>query len=343
METSLILHGATGGRHVVVNIYREHFQDRLDRDTAARLFKASVANVEISISSYCNRVCPYCPNAVADRRSARNLIDDGVMASILDQLRSIGYAGRVALHRYNEPLADKDYALRRVREIRAALPDVTVAVVTNGDYLTKEIVFELKAAGVSQILATTHALTGETTPDGIFRRQDKALHRLGLAFHYMQTREDARIAFVDAGEGMLVSWNAIDYYYRNADGVPNMLDRGQSLAFATNYSRTDPCLIPFTELQVEWDGRVLPCCNIYPDLPEHEKYVLGRIEADTDIFLLWSNSRFVAWRKALYRYGPKAAPCTTCHYSATGDTPEQREDVRECRRLFIGGDDDTAA
>lgn len=318
-----------------IRIYREHFIDSLDASTAAQLFKASVCNVEISISSFCNRACPYCPNALIDRKSTRNFIDDAVITSILNQLCSIQYEGRIAIHRYNEPLADKDYAIRRIQEIRSFLPAATLAVVTNGDYLTKKFVHELRDSGVSHIIASSHALENDSTPEALLRRQDEGLHRLGLPFTYLQNREEGRYAVVDVGEGMIMQWNAINYYHRNADGVSTMLDRGQSLPFETHYSRTDPCPSPFTELQVEWDGKVLPCCNIHSDLPVHEKYVLGQIDAETNIFLVWTNPNFVAWRKELFSYKLKSSPCTACHYSCMDDTPELRAFVEDFRKRLI--------
>lgn len=319
-----------------MKVFAEHFMDNLDANTAADLFKATVNNVEIAISSYCNRICPYCPNAIVDRHSTRNFMDDAIFSNVVKQLGDIGYSGRIAIHRYNEPLADRDYTIKRIKEIKLYIPLSQVFVFTNGDFLTKEIIQELKEAGVSNILVSSHSMENDSEFESVLNRQQTSLDKLGLPYRYLQVSEAARVAAVDAGEGIAIQWNAINYYHRDVNGTPNMLDRGQSVKSETKYVRTDPCLIPFTELQIEWDGKVLPCCNIHIDVKAHEKFILGQITSDSNIFLVWTNSNFVTLRKELFSYKPKGSPCTTCNYGCTGDTPELRAEVAKYQQSFSG-------
>ena len=99
------------------------------------LFKASVSNVEIEVSAFCNRACWFCPNAVVDRRGAKNIMSDETYSQIMSDLESIDYDGTVAFHRYNEPLADRPYILRRIAECARRLPRANPKIFTNGDYL----------------------------------------------------------------------------------------------------------------------------------------------------------------------------------------------------------------
>lgn len=58
---------------------KEHFEVQTNKHKAALLFKRSVRHIDIEISSYCNRVCAYCPNAFVELRSAHEYIEDGIL------------------------------------------------------------------------------------------------------------------------------------------------------------------------------------------------------------------------------------------------------------------------
>jgi molybdenum cofactor biosynthesis enzyme MoaA len=63
--------------------YADHFRPLLDPAEAETLFKQAVKTIEISISSYCNRRCPYCPNAIVDRISQKHLMSDGLFLNVM--------------------------------------------------------------------------------------------------------------------------------------------------------------------------------------------------------------------------------------------------------------------
>ena len=112
-----------------------HFRPIPELEAAKALFKKSVKLVEIEIFSYCNRRCWFCPNASIDRRSENIYMESELYESILRDLGQIDYSGTVSFGRYNEPLADQ-VVVERIRQARAALPNATLHVSTNGDYLT---------------------------------------------------------------------------------------------------------------------------------------------------------------------------------------------------------------
>ena len=316
--------------------FAEHFRSDLSRQTAAALFKTSVKQVEMSISSFCNRRCPYCPNAKADRISQKHQMSDALFYNVLRQLREIDYSELISIHRYNEPLADRDLALRRVREIRAFVPNAKITIFTNGDYLDAEFVRELAEAGVYWLGATMHEAPNGTPFPDLLDNQTRFLKRLGLPFVITQDSEDdCKTAVVDTGTPMqFVVW-ARNFWKRDADGVIRMHDRGQSLGVESGVVRTNPCFIPFLQMQIEWDGQLLPCCEIQPDVFETDKYTLGRLTPESDIFLAWTNATYVAWRSELFSYEVKKTPCATCSYGCAGDmVPDQRLLVEVSRQAL---------
>ncbi|WGE31004.1 radical SAM protein (plasmid) [Edwardsiella tarda] len=143
-------------------IYKEHFERELPLESAMQLFKNSVNNIEIEISSYCNRQCTYCPNARYDRKT-KAYMSDALFDSIIQQLSLIDYQGRIAFHRYNEPLADFQYLLRRIAQTKSKLPRCELTIYTNGDYLTKQkTISALENSGVDVVIATSHFITNDT-------------------------------------------------------------------------------------------------------------------------------------------------------------------------------------
>jgi radical SAM protein with 4Fe4S-binding SPASM domain len=316
--------------------YTDHFRQISDPAVAASLFKQAVQTVEISISSYCNRRCPYCPNAKVDRISQQNLMSDGLFLNVLRQLCQIEYAGGIHINRYNEPLADHDYALKRLREIKAFLPKCFINVFTNGDYLDAAYVRELGEAGVTCMLGTIHEAPNGTSFPDLLIDQDRRLARLGLPFEYaMNETGNMRVASVDTGTPMQFNYVAQDFHRRDANGVLWMEDRGQSLAVERGMVRSTPCFMPFVQMQIEWDGQLLPCCQIQPDAFAKGQYSLGTLTESSNIFLEWCNTQYVQWRKELFSYEIKKSPCSTCSYGGlTTETPAVKAIVLQWREAL---------
>lgn len=317
-----------------MRLYPEHFSAQDSPARARELFKASVTSVEVEVSSYCNRACPYCPNAVADRRSQPRTMDAALFASILGQLRAIGYAGAVSLHRYNEPLADRPYILSCVRRVRDALPRAQIRIFTNGDYLDRSYVEELYAAGCRFLRASLHATGGDWDDDAMADALGRRLSRLGFPFALHRAKGKA-VAKVEAAPDLAFDYSTLDYLGRE-EGAPvtRALNRGGALAVNAGYRRTAPCFSPFTELQVEWDGSLQACCNLRSDVPGQEIHTIGRLEPATDLMAVWAGAGYAAWRRALANWQPKAGPCASCHYGEVRDTAQLRAALDQCRAWF---------
>jgi radical SAM protein with 4Fe4S-binding SPASM domain len=297
---------------------------------ARELFKSSVSNVEVEVSSYCNRVCSFCPNAFIDRRSAQHYMNDALYTRILTDLASIDYEGRFCFHRYNEPLADRDYILKRVRESRAALPRARLKIYTNGDYLTADYLEALADAGLDDMLVTVYLGEHQAYTDELVRERVMArLASLGLPYRILQREPGIILARVDwkPGRRLLVRGKSFEQPTFEK-GIPETVDRGGSVAVNAAYHRRSPCMMVFSELQVELDGSVVPCCNIRTDNPEHRSYKIGTIGQDASIFDVWTNAAHTEWRRRLFTFGEKDPPCGTCSYAVQIETSQKREQLQ---------------
>jgi len=92
------------------------------------MFRQYVAQVEVEVSTFCNRRCSFCSNSLADRRNEHRYMEDALFSSIVRQLSSLDWQGVFSFHRYNEPLADRGYILRRLAEARRCLPGALLRI-----------------------------------------------------------------------------------------------------------------------------------------------------------------------------------------------------------------------
>jgi molybdenum cofactor biosynthesis enzyme MoaA len=135
--------------------------DRLKREA----FRQAVYYIDVETSSQCNRKCLYCPNSVNDRLSANQFMDDTVFVSFINDLHAIDYRRELHFVGYNEPLLYMEDVLGRIALARAKLPRATITVFTNGDYLEREGVDQLIAAGADEIKISVYLAPGRPYTD----------------------------------------------------------------------------------------------------------------------------------------------------------------------------------
>lgn len=111
-------------------------------------------SISIETSTYCNRKCEYCPNALYE--TPEYYMDKDLFRKAINDLKRIRFRGSIGYNHYNEPLLDP----RIVTLIRQAVTELPFAyhlLFTNGDYLTMEMARQLVDAGISQIHVTNHS------------------------------------------------------------------------------------------------------------------------------------------------------------------------------------------
>lgn len=82
-------------------------------------------------------------------------MDENIYLKIIYNLKEIDYSNNINFHRFNEPLSQKELIINRIKQARFNLPKAIIGIFTNGDYLTKEYLDELKDAGVNSVYDRT--------------------------------------------------------------------------------------------------------------------------------------------------------------------------------------------
>jgi hypothetical protein len=289
-------------------IVPEHFQEVLDPDSARTLFKRSVTQVEIETFTYCNRVCWFCPNSQIDRRSAKNYMDPELYLQILRDLGSVDYDGVITYSRYNEPLADR-IILQRIAEARELVPKALLSTHTNGDYLNRKYLNELYEAGLRRLRVQVYLGNNDRFDDDkMLDRLHKISKNLGVPYKIWLSRPgevyEARLLF----RNMDLTVKATNF---DALGT----DRGNLVELVDKFERASPCSIVFEHCYIDWNGCVVPCCNIRSDADEHQPYIVDRLSAERSIFQAYASSSLFKWRRSLAGWGAKSEPCNTCKFA----------------------------
>ncbi|PWB82974.1 MAG: hypothetical protein C3F11_09105 [Methylocystaceae bacterium] len=296
-------------------------------ETAKELFKKTVSQVEIEIFSYCNRTCWFCPNSFIDRRSSNQFMREDLYLRIIDELADIEYDRVVTYSRYNEPLSDR-IILERLRQARRRLPNAHLTTFTNGDYLTGEYLDELRDAGLNSINIMTYlGNTVRYSDVKMLTAMTSKIAQLGLPCEFIEAKEGVGYAAELRFRGMTVKLLSRNF---ERTGV----DRGGQVPIGS-YQRESWCPVVFKHFYVDWNGSVAPCCNIRSDIREHEAHVVADLNDGLTIFEAYAASALVDWRRSLFNYGPKQAPCNSCSHSVPQDSPEMRALIAQIGNDFI--------
>jgi hypothetical protein len=223
------------------------------------LFVRTVTNIEFEIGSYCNRRCGFCPNSIIDRISSKLLMDDALFESIVAQLGVMGWQGTIRSHRYNEPLTDRAYLLRRLETCRILGPHASVLIQTNGDYLDRAYLEAIHDAGCRMIFCTAYLKEGMPYDHATaVTTVENRLRRLQVPFQWLALQPGSQVVARAAVRDM-------DFVMRSVNFQVNPSNRGGSLTTNDTRARTQPCLRLFDELQIECDGTLMPYCELRSD------------------------------------------------------------------------------
>ena len=184
--------------------------------------------------------------------------------------------------------------------------------------------------GVDFIEATVHSGPGgKTDVESLMREQTRRLEELGLSFTFDDASTTSKYRIATTQFGNLHLCDAAHDFMRGAEtGEAWAFDRGGSLPIPKTYVREKPCFAQFTEMSIEWDGTLLPCCQIQNDVFGHNKFVVGKLGPDSDMFVAWTSAQYASWRTTMFSYKHKGAPCTTCRYGMADDSAELRNAVK---------------
>jgi MoaA/NifB/PqqE/SkfB family radical SAM enzyme len=101
--------------------------------------------ISIEINSYCNRSCSFCTRSLDSREKVR--MPEELVHKVLYELAEIKYNGLIAFHFFNEIFTDNRIFsfFEKCKEL-----GLNNYLVTNGDFLKKDIVERLKTYNIKE-------------------------------------------------------------------------------------------------------------------------------------------------------------------------------------------------
>tara|TARA_Y100001970_G_C14256939_1_gene876245 strand:- start:1166 stop:1954 length:789 start_codon:yes stop_codon:yes gene_type:complete len=247
--------------------------------TSFRRIKESFNEIEVETISFCNRKCSYCPNISFDRveSSGSVLMDDSVLDTIFVQLESIGFKGIFSPHMYGEPLLDPRIVdiVKRISDL-GAIPKI----VTNGDYLTPNLLQELLASGLKILYISKHSP----------RLSSSAMNTL---------------KYIEENHNPQLSFQVLDFY-SDFKSERNMVgNRGGNLDIET--TKKPPIMCPYVLYPViDVNGVIVLCCQDF-----NSDYQLGKV-TDRHIYEIWNDPMNVAMRRNVFKGKFDLSICQHC-------------------------------
>lgn len=197
---------------------------------------------------------------------------------IVDDLAEIGFTGRLSPHLYGEPLTDSRL-ISLSEYAHAKLPQATLRLYTNGDFLTPTLFSQLCDVGVCDYFITIH--------EGDANARKQSTERIAQL---------KKIAARNKKDVTLMWQTSTDINPYNRGGLIEI-----------NGQPPPPiCLDPHNPLTINYHGDVLICCNDYLGL-----VTLGNLRHES-LKNIWTKPEFVKLRRQLRRGVYRHDICKKC-------------------------------
>jgi radical SAM protein with 4Fe4S-binding SPASM domain len=298
--------------------YKYFFND-YTLEEKMNLFKKMVRLVEVEVHSHCNRTCWFCPNSYIDRKSKTFYFDEHLYLSLLNDLAKINYDKVISFTRYSEPFSD-EIIYKRLKQCNEILPNAVLSINTNGDYLNNNVLKKICDSGLKKLNIQLYLREKEEFNLNIVEKYANSMKKklTDVLFDKPEIKED------------IISYNGyyqeleIKMYARNFKVNGTM--RGDINVLSTNKIRTSPCTYVFHDLVIDYNGKVVPCCNIRTDNDKQKDFIFGSLQENT-IFDIYFSDSALSWRKNLYNFEEKKGPCSLCTFGLIEPTFENISQV----------------
>jgi len=236
--------------------------------------------VSLETRTICNGRCAFCAASVPNRTREDKSMPWEVFARIVDELAGVNYSGRLAFFVNNEPLLDKNLE-EKIAHARRRLPCAFLQVSTNGILLTQERANALFDAGLDDLTVNDYADNRPVRGD---------LARV-LSVISPERRRMLVIYLRDAEEKL----------FNRAGSAPN--------APATRQPMRAFCQMPFTQINIVWDGTVSLCCqDLMVQVPIGNAFNEG-------LWAVWFSERYREIRRRLLDKDRNATDlCRICDF-----------------------------
>jgi hypothetical protein len=211
--------------------------------------------IEIELYSFCNRKCKWCTNTTYKRNFYEELPEKAFRLLMMD-LQDIDYDRYISYSRYNEPMFNIDLLSKRLSYVKTKLPNAKQIFNTNGDYLNRRNLSKITA---NEISIMDYNCKG------------------------METCKETMI-----GCGIRVDKEDYPYIYGHHENIEKVLyyvDWPKSKTIRNRLNgdtkRSYPCNEPNRFIGIDYNGSVVPCCDVRHECPKCRNMIFGNIISES--------------------------------------------------------------
>lgn len=258
-------------------------------------------HIEVEITSFCNRKCEYCPNVSFDKLNSSGsfLIKDKILNNIIDQLRDINYNGTLAPHMYGETLAHPEIV--EITE-KISKSGIKLDIFTNADYLNKDLLDKLRAAGLYKLSISKHSKNLSNSSLKALRDLfDNITAFKGLDINEILEKINCQDIKIN---GLIIK--VVDFYKDFHTSKDMLHNRGGELDLELNKkARPIGCNYVLHPV-IDVEGNIVLCCNDYKG-----KHIMGNV-MERHLYDIWKDPNNVWLRNKIYRGSLDLKICQEC-------------------------------
>lgn len=237
--------------------------------------------IDLNPTELCNRTCFFCPRG-HDYPNTNQHMSIDTAEKLRDDLVRVDYNGTINICGNGEPLLHRDiYGLIDV------FSDMWVTIVTNGDKLDKNVVYNLFESGLKHINVSLY--------DGEYQEHkfDELFESLNItSLHY-----------------------TFRHFYKSEEldyGVVGLNNRAGLMDFGDPGIDDKPCYYMHYSIAIDWNGDVLFCIqDVYGKVRTFGNVV------ESNILDIWASDDMTKYRKLLLNTRRENTPCSGCNVDGT--------------------------
>ncbi|MBN1569712.1 MAG: SPASM domain-containing protein [Acidobacteria bacterium] len=326
MRTNFLLNDFS---HRLTQIIKWTRSVRSYSDHTRRTRLSGPRTLHLQTTDLCNARCIMCPYTSLNKGSRGNLMDDDLYRKIIDEAHATGETKTLCFMLQNEPLLDRRLP-DRVKLARKVFGDsVRIMTVTNGAPMTAEMIEELIAAGISSVSVSIDAFHEST-----FNRIRQGLnhrHVIGNTLSLIKRMGPARVSVKFLRQrGNEGEENDFAAYWRQLGVRIQFIEPTNRAGTLESYERIKKrqpalwkklahpvlnriipaCPLPFTSMNILWDGRVITCSEDWGP-----RDTVGDISKQP-LMEIWNGEKINHYRHLLWNHrAAESMICAGCSLS----------------------------
>jgi radical SAM protein with 4Fe4S-binding SPASM domain len=279
----------------------------------------SPLSLHIQTQSFCNGRCSMCPYPTVSRKLAQGQMEWALFQKIADEAAVEPQLASFLFELHNEPLLDKR-TFDCIKYIKSINPKKSCSIVTNGELLDRFSLDEIIDSNLDLLIVSLNAHSQEVYERiNIGLDYERVMKNIARLLSNQTTRRKLGLSFVATEQNAHELPEAIGYWRKQGVRIrviaeianrAGTLESYENLRLKTGYRRTPilsrlwrrlmtnlsrvtGCHLPFTQMNVLFNGDVIICCHDW-----NRATVVGNVKTSS-LREVWNSPRMNEVRRLI--------------------------------------------